>query len=290
MKAKMMVADEIISVENLSYSYIYGNSYALYDINLKIRKGEFVVIMGPSGFGKSTLLYTFNGIIPHLFRGKMSGRVIVDGIDTKQSSISKLSQIVGMVFQNPETQIVASTVIEEVAFGPENLNLSVEEIKSRVEESLAISRLSSKRDFATTSLSGGEKQALAIASVLALRPKVLALDEPTSMLDPAGAALVSSIISELNKKLGMTVIAVDHRVEWAVNVADRLIVMDEGKIVIDDKPSNVFKRFDLVRRIGFRPPQVTELFYKLRDNGVPVNDFPITVEEAEGLVRWVLDD
>lgn len=290
MKAKMMVADEIISVENLSYTYMSGNSYALYDINLKIHRGEFVVIMGPSGCGKSTLLYTFNGIIPHLFRGKMSGRVIVDGIDTKQSSISKLSQIVGMVFQNPETQIVASTVIEEVAFGPENLNLSVEEIRARVEESLAISRLSGKRDFSTTSLSGGEKQALAIASVLALRPKVLALDEPTSMLDPAGAALVSSIISELNKKLGMTVVAVDHRVEWAVNVADRLIVMDEGKIVIDDKPSNVFKRFDLVRKIGFRPPQVTELFYKLRDNGVHVNDFPITVEEAEGLVRWVLDD
>lgn len=290
MKAKMMVADEIISVENLSYTYMSGNSYALYDINLKIRRGEFVVIMGPSGCGKSTLLYTLNGIIPHLFRGKMSGRVIVDGIDTKQSSISKLSQIVGMVFQNPETQIVASTVIEEVAFGPENLNLSVEEIRARVEEALAISRLSGKRDFSTTSLSGGEKQALAIASVLALRPKVLALDEPTSMLDPAGAALVSSIISELNKKLGMTVVAVDHRVEWAVNVADRLIVMDEGKIVIDDKPSNVFKRFDLVKKIGFRPPQVTELFYKLRDNGVPVNDFPINVEEAEGLVRWFLDD
>ncbi|MBC7090988.1 MAG: ATP-binding cassette domain-containing protein [Nitrososphaeria archaeon] len=285
-----MVADEIISVENLSYTYMSGNSYALYDINLKIHRGEFVVIMGPSGCGKSTLLYTFNGIIPHLFRGKMSGRVIVDGIDTKQSSISKLSQIVGMVFQNPETQIVASTVIEEVAFGPENLNLSIEEIRARVEESLAISRLSGKRDFSTASLSGGEKQALAIASVLALKPKVLALDEPTSMLDPAGAALVSSIIGELNKKLGMTVIAVDHRVEWAVNVADRLIIMDEGKIVIDDKPSNVFKRFDLVRKIGFRPPQVTELFYKLRDNGFSVNDFPITVEEAEGLVRWVLDD
>jgi len=285
-----MAGDEIISVENLSYTYMSGSSTALNNINLKIRRGEFVVIMGPSGCGKSTLLYTFNGIIPHLFRGKMSGRVLVDGIDTRQSSISKLSQIVGMVFQNPETQIVASTVVEEVAFGPENLNLSPEEIRERVEESLAIARLSEKRDFATTSLSGGEKQALAIASVLALRPKVLALDEPTSMLDPAGAALVSSIIGELNKKLGMTVVAVDHRVEWAVNVADRLIVMDEGKIVIDDKPSNVFKMFDVVRRIGFRPPQVTELFYRLRDSCVNLTDFPITVEEAERIVRWMMDD
>lgn len=284
-----MAEDEIISVENLSYNYISGNSFALKNINLKIRRGEFVVIMGPSGCGKSTLLYTFNGIIPHLFRGKMSGQVIVDGVDTKQSSISKLSQIVGMVFQNPETQIVASTVLEEVAFGPENLNLSPEEIRERVNRALAIARLGEKSDFATTSLSGGEKQALAIASVLALQPKILALDEPTSMLDPAGAAMVSNMISELNKRLGLTVIAVDHRVEWAVNVADRLIVMDEGEIVIDDKPHNVFRMFDVVKRIGFRPPQVTELFYKLRDNGIAVNDFPISVEDAERLVRWLMD-
>lgn len=285
-----MVGDEIISVENLSYTYMSGNSFALNNINLKIRKGEFVVIMGPSGCGKSTLLYTFNGIIPHLFRGKMDGRVIVDGIDTRESSISKLSQIVGMVFQNPETQIVSSTVIEEVAFGPENLNLPTEEIQKRVEEALSIARLTDKKDFATTSLSGGEKQALAIASVIALRPKVLALDEPTSMLDPAGATMVSNIINDLNKKFGITVVAVDHRVEWAVNVADRLIVMDKGQIVIDDKPSNVFKLYELVRRIGFRPPQVTELVYRLRDRGVPVEEFPITVEEAEKLVRWLVDD
>ncbi|MEM4176052.1 MAG: ATP-binding cassette domain-containing protein [Nitrososphaeria archaeon] len=284
-----MVGDEIISVENLSYTYMSGNSFALNNINLKIRKGEFVVIMGPSGCGKSTLLYTFNGIIPHLFRGKMDGRVIVDGIDTRESSISKLSQIVGMVFQNPETQIVSSTVIEEVAFGPENLNLPTEEIQKRVEEALSIARLTDKKDFATTSLSGGEKQALAIASVIALRPKVLALDEPTSMLDPAGSTMVSNIINDLNKKLGITVVAVDHRVEWAVNVADRLIVMDKGQIVIDDKPSNVFKLYELVRRIGFRPPQVTELVYRLRDRGVPVEEFPITVEEAEKLVRWLVD-
>ncbi len=286
----MMIGDVIISVENLSYSYMSGNSFALNNVNLRIRRGEFVVIMGPSGCGKSTLLYTFNGIIPHLFRGKMDGRVIVDGIDTRESSISKLSQIVGMVFQNPETQIVSSTVIEEVAFGPENLNLSTEEIQKRVEEALTIARLTEKRDFATTSLSGGEKQALAIASVIALRPKVLALDEPTSMLDPAGAALVSNIISDLNKKFGITVIAVDHRVEWAVNVADRLIVMDRGQIVIDDKPSNVFKLYGLVKSIGFRPPQVTELVYRLRDNGLPIEEFPINVEEAERLVRWLVDD
>lgn len=286
----MMIGDVIISVENLSYSYMSGNSFTLNNINLKIRRGEFVVIMGPSGCGKSTLLYTFNGIIPHLFRGKMDGRVIVDGIDTRESSISRLSQIVGMVFQNPETQIVSSTVIEEVAFGPENLNLHTEEIKKRVEEALTIARLMEKRDFATTSLSGGEKQALAIASVIALRPKVLALDEPTSMLDPAGAALVSNIISDLNKKFGITVVAVDHRVEWAVNVADRLIVMDKGQIVIDDKPSNVFKLYGLVKGIGFRPPQVTELIYRLRDNGLPIEEFPITVEEAERVLRWLVDD
>ncbi|MEM3873338.1 MAG: energy-coupling factor transporter ATPase, partial [Nitrososphaeria archaeon] len=118
---------------------------------------------------------------------------------------------------------------------------------------------------------------------------VLALDEPTSMLDPAGATMVSNIINDLNKKLGITVVAVDHRVEWAVNVADRLIVMDKGQIVIDDKPSNVFKLYELVRRIGFRPPQVTELVYRLRDRGVPVEEFPITVEEAEKLVRWLVD-
>jgi energy-coupling factor transport system ATP-binding protein len=263
-------------------------NYVLRGVNLTVRKGEFVVIMGPSGCGKSTLCYCLNGLIPHLLGGEMKGRVLIEGLDTRKYTIAELSQIVGMVFQNPETQIVSMTVREEVAFGPENLALPRKEIRRRVEEALEITRLEGYEERSPYTLSGGEKQALAIASVLALRPNILVLDEPTSQLDTVGANMVSKTVERLSREYGMTIVAVDHRIEWAAKHAGRIIIMEEGEIVLDGEPHEVFEKRETVRKLGFRAPQVTELTYFLTDRGVRFKQLPVTLEEGSKLFREIL--
>lgn len=277
----------MVEIKDLWVKYSVGD-WVLKGINLSVEKGEFVVIMGPSGCGKSTLCYTINGIIPHLLSGTVKGSVKVDGIETLESSVSRLSQIVGMVFQNPDSQLTALTVEDEVAFGPENLALPREEVERRVEEALHLARLTHARKRSPQSLSGGEKQALVIASVLALRPKILVLDEPTSMLDPIGQKRVSDLIVKLNDEENMTIIAVDHRIEWASEHADRIVIMDDGRIMIEGPPHDVFSRKDMVRRIGFRPPEVTELFYILEDKGLNVDGYPVVLSEGEKALRRVM--
>ncbi len=278
----------IVEIEDLWYMYRASKDWVLRGIDFSVEEGEFVVVMGPSGCGKSTLCYTLNGIIPHLLGGDLKGKVIVDGMDTRKHSTAELSQRVGMVFQNPDTQLVALTVEDEVAFGPENLALPREEIRRRAEEALQLARLTEARKRSPHSLSGGEKQALVIASVLALRPKILVLDEPTSMLDPLGQKVVSDIVTRLNRELGMTVIAVDHRIEWAAEHADRILVMEDGQIVLEGTPKEVFSQRAKVEGIGFRPPQVTELAYRLEDRGAKIPDYPVTLDEGERMVRDLL--
>ena len=275
----------IVEIKNLWYKYRGMNEWVLKDINIEVHEGEFVIIMGPSGCGKSTLCYTLNGIIPKLLGGELKGTIIVDGRDVLKYDIAQMATIVGMVFQNPETQITSLTVEDEIAFGPENLALPREEIRRRVDEILEFLGMEDLRDRNPYALSGGQKQALAIASVLALQPKILVLDEPTSMLDPVGQLLVSEIVSKLNKEKKMTIIAVDHRVEWAAEHADRIIIMDEGKIVLSGEPHEVFSEKEKVTSIGFRPPQVTEAAYYVEDLcnlNVP-KPYPVTLDEAN---RW----
>ena len=272
----------IVEIKNLWYKYRGMNEWVLKDVSLEVHEGEFVIIMGPSGCGKSTLCYTLNGIIPKLFGGELKGSVIVDGREVSKYDIAQMATIVGMVFQNPETQITSLTVEDEIAFGPENLALPREEVRRRVEYILDFLGMKDLRNRNPYALSGGQKQALAIASVLALEPKVLVLDEPTSMLDPVGQLLVSDIVSRLNRELKMTIIAVDHRVEWAAEHADRIIIMDEGKIVLSGTPHEVFSKKDRVMSIGFRPPQVTEAAYYVEDFcglNVP-KPYPVTLDEA----------
>ncbi len=277
----------MVEIRDLWVKYSVGD-WVLKGINLDVNEGEFVVIMGPSGCGKSTLCYTINGIIPHLLSGKVKGSIRVGGIDTLKSSVSRISQLVGMVFQNPDSQLTALTVEDEVAFGPENLALPREEVERRVEEALSLVRLVHARKRNPQSLSGGEKQALVIASVLALRPKILVLDEPTSMLDPIGQKRVSDLIVKLNEEENMTIIAVDHRIEWASEHADRIAIMEDGRIVLEGSPREVFSHKDLVRSIGFRPPEVTELFYILEDEGLNVEEYPVVLSEGEKALRKVV--
>ncbi|MGQ4834656.1 MAG: energy-coupling factor ABC transporter ATP-binding protein [Candidatus Asgardarchaeia archaeon] len=280
----------IVEIKNLWYKYRGMDEWVLKDISLEVQEGEFVIIMGPSGCGKSTLCYTLNGIIPKLLGGELKGSVYVAGRDVSKYDIAQMATIVGMVFQNPETQITSLTVEDEIAFGPENLALPREEIRRRVEYILDFLGMKDLRNRNPYALSGGQKQALAIASVLALEPKVLVLDEPTSMLDPVGQLLVSDIVSRLNKELKMTIIAVDHRVEWAAEHADRIIIMDEGRIVLSGEPHEVFSEKDRVMSIGFRPPQVTEAAYYVEDYcklNVP-KPYPVTLDEANEWYRNIV--
>ena len=281
----------IVEIENLWYKYRGLEEWVLKDINLDVKEGEFIIIMGPSGCGKSTLCYTLNGIVPKLFHGEMKGTVIVDSRDVSKYTIAEMSTIVGMVFQNPETQITSLTVEDEIAFAPENFALPREEIKRRVDEILEFLGMTDLRYRNPYALSGGQKQALAIAAVLALKPKVLVLDEPTSMLDPVGQKIVSDIIARLNRELNMTIIAVDHRVEWAAEHADRIVIMNKGEIVLEGKPEEVFNKKEVVMKIGFRPPQVTEAAYYIEDMcrlNAP-KPYPVTLTEAEKWYRQLIN-
>ncbi|MBU4372910.1 MAG: energy-coupling factor ABC transporter ATP-binding protein, partial [Euryarchaeota archaeon] len=224
----------MIKIEDLWFSYP-DNKPVLKGIDLEIKKGEFILLTGPTGCGKSTLLKCLNGIIPHESSGEMRGIVHIDGIETKSSSMKELSQHAGMVFQSPDDQIFSTVVEDEVAFGPENLCLTKGEIEKRIEYSLKAVGMLEHRHSATNALSGGQKQRVCIASVLAMLPSVLLLDEPISQMDPMGADEVLRVIKQLTG-LGLTIIMVEHRIHDVAHLVDRIIIMNDGKIVLQDAP------------------------------------------------------
>ncbi|HDH45310.1 MAG TPA: ATP-binding cassette domain-containing protein, partial [Thermococcus sp.] len=237
----------MIRVEDLSFKYTGAKEYSLKDISFRVKKGEFLGILGASGSGKSTLCLTFNGIIPHSIKGDFEGNVFVKGYNTKEASVAELSKIVGLVLQNPDSQLFNMTVEEEVAFALENLGLNVEEIRRRVYWALKITGLEGLEKEFPPNLSGGQKQRLVIASVLALKPEVLVLDEPTSQLDPMGREQVLSLITLLNKEQGITIVLVEHNTEYLFDFADRIIVLDKGELVMEGKPREIFEEADYLR-------------------------------------------
>jgi len=267
------IAAEIVAVD-VYYQYAVSSDLALKDINLKINPGEFVAIIGPNGSGKSTLAKLFNGLfVP------TQGDVFVAGFNTKnQEDIWEIRRRAGMVFQNPDNQIVATIVEEDVAFGPENLGIPPEEIRRRVKEALEIVELTEYADKAPHLLSGGQKQRVAIAGIIAMKPDCIILDEPTAMLDPVGRKEVISTVKRLNKEEGKTVVLITHFMEEAVQ-ADRILVMEKGKIVMEGKPNEIFSQVDRLKKIGLDVPQVTELAYKLSKDGIPVRKDILSVEE-----------
>ena len=274
----------MIKIRDLTFYYGDASRPALQDVNLDIEDGEFVLVTGPSGCGKTSLCRCLNGLIPHFYGGEIAGGLEVQGLDVMRHTTRELATRVGMVFQDPENQLVSMDVQREVAFGLENLAFPRDVMAKRVEESLDTLGISGLRHRQVHELSGGEKQKVVISSVLALHPDVLVLDEPTSELDPKGAEDVLSIVRRLNDELGITVILVEHRLDRVVHLVDRMIVMDEGKIIADGNPRAVLSNGDITS-IGAGVPPIVRIVQRLRDNGVNVDDIPLTVKEGRAMLK-----
>ena len=264
----------IIEVRDLSFEYpitddegnVIGGNKVLENITLDIPKGQFTAILGHNGSGKSTLAKHFNGML----LGN-SGKVYVNGIDTADDDkIYDVRQTVGMVFQNPDNQLVATIVEEDVAFAPENLGLPPAQIRERVDEALNAVDMYKYRLHSAHQLSGGQKQRVAIAGVIAMRPECIVLDEPTAMLDPKGRKSVMKTIKRLNSEFGITIVLITHYMDEAAQ-ADRVVVMDSGRVIMDDAPKKIFSQVDRLTGVGLDVPQVTQLAYELRKEGVDIS-------------------
>ncbi len=253
---------------------IKKDEYVLENLNLSIEKGDFVAVLGHNGCGKSTLAKLCNGInIPKY------GSVLVDGIDTKdEDRINDIRQRVGMVFQNPDNQIVATIVEDDVAFGPENLGVEPGEIRKRVDEALKNVGMYDFRLSEPHKLSGGQKQRVAIAGIIAMKPQCIVLDEPTSMLDPRGRREVMETVKMLNEDFGITVVFITHYMDEAAR-ANRVIVMDEGKIILDGKPKEVFQHIETLKRVGLDVPEATLLSHELIKEGIDLPKDILTIDE-----------
>jgi len=267
----------MISIKNLSFKYDYEDENAkeiLKDINLEIKEGEFVALLGHNGSGKSTLAKLINGL---LLPGQ--GDVLVDGMNTKsEEEIWDIRRTAGMVFQNPDNQLVATIVEDEVAFGPENMGIEPGEIRKRVDSALEDVGMSEYKKNAPPLLSGGQKQRVAIAGILAMSPKYIILDEPTAMLDPSGRREVIDTLVKLNKEEGKTIILITHYMEEAA-ISDRVVVMEDGNMVLSGTPREVFSQVDKIKGLGLDVPQVTELAYELKKDGFDISGEVLNIEE-----------
>lgn len=278
--------NEMIQTKDLCFEYQgeEQNTQVLKQMNLSIRKGEFIAVLGHNGSGKSTLAKHFNSIlIP------TSGTVYVEGIDTSQEElVFDVRQRVGMVFQNPDNQIVATLVEEDVAFAPENLGVPPEEIRSRVDYSLKAVGMYEYRNRAPHQLSGGQKQRVAIAGIIAMQPDCIVLDEATAMLDPRGRREVLETIQKLNRELGTTIVHITHYMEEAV-LANRVVVVDNGEILLDGTPNEVFRHVEQLKQVGLDVPQVTELIYELRKDGFDVPEDVLTEQQCVAILSKLLE-
>lgn len=273
----------MIETKNLSFIYREEDMESgeikeekvLKDINIEIEKGSFTAVLGHNGSGKSTLAKHFNAILL-----PSGGKVYVKGMDTvDENNIFNIRQSAGMVFQNPDNQMVAALVEDEVAFAPENLGVEPKEIRRRVDECLEIVNMTKYAQSSPSKLSGGQKQRVAIASVLAMNPEILILDEPTAMLDPKGRSEVIKTIKMLNEEKDITVVLITHYMDEAAQ-SDRTVVIDDGEIVLDGTPKEVFKNVEKLKSLGLDVPQVTELAYELRKMGIEISDDVLTVDEC----------
>ncbi len=280
-----------IEFDNVSFAYIdeYDESAeketVIENMSLSIEKGDFVCVLGHNGCGKSTFAKLCNAIeIPQ------QGKVYVDGIDTSDDEkLYDIRRRVGMVFQNPDNQIVATIVEDDVAFGPENLGIEPKEIRKRVDEALKQVEMYDFRLFEPHKLSGGQKQRVAIAGIIAMKPECIVLDEPTAMLDPRGRQEVMKTVKMLNEEFGITVIFITHYMDEAVK-ANRVIVMDDGKVILDGKPNEVFTNIDLLKRVGLDVPEATELTSMLIKSGIDLKNDILDIDELCDSVVRILED
>ena len=272
----------IVKTKDLTFEYIRrdeegnveGITTAVDHVNIDLQAGQFIAVLGHNGSGKSTLAKHFNALV-----SPTEGTVWVDGMDTKEDDkILDIRQTAGMVFQNPDNQIICTLVEEEVGFGPENIGVPTDEIWQRVADSLQAVGMYSFRKASPNKLSGGQKQRVAIAGIVAMKPKCIILDEPTAMLDPSGRKEVISVLHELNQKENVTIILITHYMEEVID-ADRVFVMDAGKIMMEGTPRQIFSNVEHLKELRLDVPQVTELAYELKKAGVPLPDGILTKEE-----------
>ena len=275
-----------IVVKDLTFTYLGSKKPSISDLTFSVNEGQFVILTGPSGCGKTSVCRCLNGLIPHFYSGELKGDLTVCGLSIREKSTSELARKVGFVFQNPENQLFSLSVERDVAFGPENLGLPRSETRKRVDWALEVTGISGLRYRAPYELSGGQQQRAAIAAVLAMKPEVMVLDEPTSFLDPKSAVDILKVVYDLNKTLGMTIILVEHRLDLASQYADRVIIMDKGETILDGKPSEVLG--EKARLIGVGIPRITLLAQLLQKDGLSFTSIPISVEDASVAIRRLL--
>jgi energy-coupling factor transporter ATP-binding protein EcfA2 len=281
---------EIIVARNLGFNYTGAKKLAIQGIHLSIKNNEFILLTGPSGCGKTSLCRCLNGLIPNFYQGEWTGELVVDGMDVTKQPTSELSRQVGYVFQNPENQLFALTVEKDIAFGPENLGYTRDEIRSRVDEAMKITGTAGLKDLAPYELSGGQQQRVALAGVLAMKPGIIVLDEPTSFLDPRTAEEVMGAADRLRQELGLTIIVVEHRLDLVARYAERIIVMDGGKIVADGNLERVLdEQFDTLEGLGVGVPRVSLLWSMLRRDGLVKGRVPTHVEDAASELSGMMD-
>lgn len=271
----------IVNIRDLTYKYPLTKEPALQNIDLQVNKGEFVAVIGPNGAGKSTLCYALAGFVPHFFKGEISGSIEVDGRKSGESTLDEWVLNVGLAFQNPFNQISGAkyTVFEEIAFGLENIGVAREEMKVRVEEAMALTGISDLADRSPYSLSGGQQQRVALTSILVMRPRLLVLDEPTSQMDPIGTREVFGVVRRMAKE-GMTVVMVEHKVEWIAEFADRVIALKEGRILMESTPGEVLTSEVLIEN-GFGVSRYTSVAREAKKQGLWKKEkLPVTLDEA----------
>ena len=290
MKSCNKLADKtlaVIETKDLTYTYPGATKLSIEKVSITINKGDFVILTGPSGCGKTTLCRCFNGLIPHFYNGNLEGKIRVAGLNVVEQKIHQMARHVGLVFQNPENQLFALSVEKDVAFGLENFAMPRDEMRKRVDWALQMTGIRKLGERPPHELSGGQQQRVAIASVLAMQPDVMILDEPTSFLDPLGAEKIFEVINELNKKLKITIILVEHRLDLAAKYANHVIVMNNGKVALTGSPHEIFTSEE-ARLIGVGIPKSIKLYQHLKKNGIELKNVPVTTEEASNLLRDVL--
>jgi len=276
----------IIQARNLTFTYAGSKKPAIENVNLTVDRGEFIVLTGPSGCGKTTLARCLNALIPSFYQGEISGTMSVLDRDISALTTSELARNVGFVFQNPENQLFSLSVERDVAFGPENLGLPREETRRRVDWAMKITGISELREAAPYELSGGQQQRAAIAAVLAMKPEIMVLDEPTSFLDPLSASQILEAVAALRKEIDITIVLIEHRLDLASKYANRIIVMDQGNVILEGSPSKVYG--EEAKLIGIGIPKITMLFNLLKKDGFDLGETPVTVEEASQRIRRYL--
>mgnify|MGYP004448872339 FL=1 len=285
--------EDIIVAENVTFEYyrrdeegnVEGITTAVDNVSLTMHKGDFIAVLGHNGSGKSTFAKHINALLY-----PTEGTLYVDGIDTSdEERLLDIRQSAGMVFQNPDNQIVCTLVDEEVAFGPENIGVPSEEIWERVEKSLKAVGMYEYRNASPNKLSGGQKQRIAIAGIVAMKPKCIVLDEPTAMLDPHGRKDVMKVLHELNRREGVTIILITHYMDEVID-ADKVFVMDDGKLVMQGKPREIFSQVDRLKELRLDVPQVTELAYELKKSGLDMPDGILTHEEFRDALKKCMAD